>query len=295
MWPSWGMRRCGLTLSSVLEVSLLCFVVIFVPTSVGGSVPTTAPVTSLSAPFNHTVAGYTNLSEASGGCSTLTFPIAPHFYAKTGNAGISLRGWSPPCPSRGSGLGTSRTILSNEFNSGIRIKAPTGWDNITLNMTITWKVSWSVTKPTCSMSSGAHRFSCSVSADAGVSGFLGSLTHWSTNATARIPHAGGIYNSFGSWTPSGVSSWGYGCTNYSKLTCGTTASSVLNGTLTGNSTGVFGFDRYFLNSSNYYLVSFMLYSEVDTESDHTPGGSMVGGTAHALVAVQIHVNSVVIA
>ena len=277
--------RGGLVAASIIVVLLIS-----VPTGAGGG--SVSPALKVySAPYAGVKVSLTSSQGYAFPCATLSSPVAPHYYPKVGRAGFTLVAATTGCNSSSTG---GKVWYPNDFELSNEFTAPTGWRNVSMDVTIIWQISWNVTVPTCAMKNGSHFFSCYVEAAASFQGASASITHFSPNATAKIRGASGGFNSFWNLTPSGLAGYSFGCTNWTTYNCSSSSTTPIKGVLNGTQRGIEAVNRCWLITGDRYYFNFQFSTELSVTYSRGLHGTMVGGYARAAVAVKMVVNSITV-
>jgi len=265
------------------------FALVLVAVSPLGQGASPSSQTTLLAPFVNTTFNARTFGHSDTGCSVSAINVPAFFYPKVGKAGVGISASSPACSNRTGKLQASDADLTTGFSGGVKFTAPTGLDTVVMNFALRWNQSWNLSLPNCTNLGTNAYFKCIVLADSYFSGY-GVLNHSNPRATAKIPHL----TSNATWSTSGVATnWEYLCSNSSSASCKLRT----YGTFSGSNSGSMGFAwtfHGFLNASDRYLVSFAFDFTMETQSDHTRGGSMVGGSATASTTLSLRLNSIVI-
>jgi hypothetical protein len=269
------------------------FIAVFLLSMPSGAVGGTASLTSrtYTAPYSGVKVTLTSAQGYAVPCTTLSTPLAPHYDAKVGRAGFTLVASTSGC-NRSSTYGS--VWYPSDFKISNKFTAPTGWRNVSMNVTISWQISWNVTVPACAMKNGSHFFSCGISASASLQGAGATISHFNPNSTARIRHAGGGFNSFWNLTPSGRTGYSYSCTNFTTYNCSSGSLPPFKGVLSGTQTGIEAVNRSWLISSNRYYFNFDFFTYLSVTHSRGLHGTMTGGFARASIAVKMIVNSITV-
>lgn len=245
--------------------------------------------TVLTAPYKNATLSDFNSGVFINGCSTVGFPVSPHFYPSIGKAAVALNASSPACANRAGKLPSSVATGVNVFKGGIRFLAPaTGNGTVVMNLTITWRESWNLTIPTCMDNGTRSTYQCALWAYTSIQGG-GLLTYSNLRLIPRLTQNA-------SWSPAPPvenHGWRDWCTGTANITCHPGPKAPIFGSVHGTSTLLWSFSGQF-NSSRNYLASFSFGLYFGSQSDQTNGGTMVGGTALAVASVSVQLNSITI-
>lgn len=272
---------------SLIGVVFAPIAVLLLISSVAWASGPTGSGSTLTAPFKQTT--FTNGTGGfTIGCSGQGTSIAPFFKASTGALGVRINASSPACTNRVNHKGPgSEDVYQSVLYTGVRFKAPTGIDTVFVNLTAAWNESWNVTPANCSSHGTSATFGCHVTATAEI------LTTWGSISTLA-GHSVSISKSNSTLASSTRSAtWSYTCTTPSNSSCRTSSSKTLSGTY-NQSTALAWFFTGFFNSSRTYVFHFVFGVKITSESQHTVGGSMSGGTAAASSALAARLISIVV-
>ena len=240
---------------------------------VTAATPSTAP-TKLAPPFTSSdFSSY--VTGKSTGCSNSSFPVLPYFHSATGKGHFEINASSPACANRAGSLPASNANEQETYFVGLNITGLSGFHTFTMNLSISWKLSYNITIPTCTDLFTSYYFNCQTSASVALSG-TPFLAHTKGGASVGKPYTtGSLSDSIGT-------SWYRHC---GTSTCRNITSTKPNSLIVNGTGNVVWSVGSFLNSTKVYYAGFEFKVTVESENDHTNGGSMVGGAARSWASV----------
>lgn len=254
-------------------------VVLALPTNAGVTNQVNAP------PFHHARFLDENGSTLTA-CGKTGLDLPASFSDKTGVGEIRDYATAPNCTA--SSFGASRY---DTFLIELRISAPTGSDNLTVDFALNWTANASVTAGNCTRTAPAWRYySCEDTAkwSLGARGYL-----LAADPKAAHPSIKESWSNASWLGPSNGTGWGVVCAK--KLSCVSGGSTSLSRTFRGRVSLLWSIDAN-LNGSRRYLLVLTPYLDVYATAgeDNPANGAMTGLSASASLEATVHVKSITV-